>query len=42
MLGPLGDVRGQQGVRVYWGAGRKCRFSGDRRGISGIRGIWGS
>ena len=26
------------GVRVYWGAGRDCRYSGDRRCIGGLRG----
>ena len=25
---------------MYWGAGRKCRYSGARRGIGGIRGHW--
>ena len=26
---------------MYWGAGRKCRYSGARRSIAGIRGHWG-
>ena len=31
---------GVEGVRVYWGDGRECRYSGARRGIGGIRGHW--
>ena len=26
---------------VYWGAGRKCRYSGASRHIGGIRRHWG-
>ena len=39
MLGPLGGIRGCQGVL---GAGSECRYSETRRGRGGIRGIGGS
>ena len=34
VLGLLG------GIRVYWEAGRECRYSGTRRRKGGIRGHW--
>ena len=44
----VGAIRGIFGAsggvgvsRVYWWAGRECRYSGARRGIDGIRGALG-
>ena len=42
MFGPFRGCQGCiGGVRVYWGDGRECRYSGARRGIGGIRGHLG-
>ena len=38
---PLGRVGGVGGSRVYWGAGRECRYSGARRVYVAIRESWG-
>ena len=40
-MGVSGGVRGCRGVRLYWRAGRECRYSGARWGIGDIRGHLG-